>query len=197
MEESPVMFFGGKRTEITLIDVKPKLNSEKEKRIRLDFAIDLTSDALAEAPENIKEAYYAVTKDSLGLNPVGIVNEFQDAAISFYATKATKAPSLEVAGCTIRKLSVERKKDDVRLKFHINVPASREVWNWCFGNYGCGLAAEFEDMQPMLPHIKAAEPDGDGQGILEMEKSDPQPTVADANNVEPEAKKKSKKKKKK
>jgi hypothetical protein len=32
-------------------------------------------------------------------------------------------------------------------------------------------------MQPVFPQFKEANPDGDGQGILEMEKSDPIPTV--------------------
>lgn len=195
-----VDFFGEGRRELILVDVKPKLSKESEKRIRLDFSMKLTAQALETAPENVKEAFYAVTKDSLGLNPIGITSEFQDAVINFYATMKTKSPSLEVGGCTIRQLSVHRpeKADlddgDVRLKFHINVPASTEVWAWCYPAYGTEMAAEFEELQPLLPHIKAANPDSDGQGILGMEASDPQPTVVPDKTKKKPTKKASKKK---
>jgi len=157
----------------------------------------LTAEAISSAPESVKEAFYSVQKDSLGLNPIGIDAQFQDVVVSFFATKATKTPNLEVSGSKVKKLEVSRPEHktilddgDVRLSFRLLVPASQEVWKWGYSNFKAEVAVLFEEMQPLLPNIKAAEPDGDGQGILEMEKSDPIPTVAGE-----ESKKKSRKKK--
>lgn len=180
-----MQFFTEQKRMVTLLDVKPKLNTQDEKRVRLDLAMALTADALSGAPENVKEAFYAVTKDSLGLNIVGITTEFKDVKATFYSTPQTKTPSLEIAGCTLRQLEVSRPGNkielvdgDVSLGFHINVPANREVWRWCYDSFGSTLCMVVEEVQPFLPHIKAANSNGDGQGILDMEKQQAQSTIA-------------------
>lgn len=184
MQAAVGAFFDNTKVMVSLLDIKPKLNAQDEKRIRLDLSMVLTAEALSAAPENVKEAFYAVTKDSLGLNPVGLMAEFQDVKATFFATPQTKTPSLEIAGCTLRQLEVSRPEKkatlddgDVRLGFNITIPASREVWNWSYLNFGADLALLFEELQPMLPHIKEANPNGDGQGILNMEKQQVEPTV--------------------
>ena len=180
-------FFEGEKRPIILADVKPKLNREDEKRIRLDFVLPLTADTLDAAPEDVKDAFYAVNKDGRHLNPIGLTTEFESVECSFYATTETKTPQVELGGCTLRQLEVSRPKNktvledgDVTLTFHLNAPATMELWRWCFHAYGAEMAVLFESLEPAQMKIKAADPDGanDGQGILEMEKSQPAPTTA-------------------
>src|SRR5262249_8432456 len=55
-----VQFFTEGRCPVTLVDVKPKLNSEKEKRIRFDFSLPLTAKILEAGPRDVKDAFYEV-----------------------------------------------------------------------------------------------------------------------------------------
>jgi hypothetical protein len=185
-----IQFFTDKRCPITLTGVKPKLNSQSEKRIRFDFSLPLTSKLLESAPTDVKDAFYALAKDGSHLNPIGIATEFEGVVASFFETVATKSPTLELANCQIRQLEVSRPENkidladgDVRLGFHMNVPGSREAWAWAYRAFGTDLCAVFEAMQPVFPQIKAASPNGDGQGILNMEKQEEEPTVVKADDM--------------
>jgi hypothetical protein len=65
-------FFTGEKCMLTLMDVKPKLNQQNDRRIRFDFAMPLTAKILESAPQDVKDAFYAVVKDGGHLNPIGI-----------------------------------------------------------------------------------------------------------------------------
>lgn len=184
-------FFTGEKCMLTLMDVKPKLNQQADKRIRFDFSMPLTAEILKSAPRDVKDAFYAVAKGGAHLNPIGISAEFEGVIVSIFDTPQTKAARLELDNCTLKQLEVARPENklnlddgDVRLSFHMNVPASKDSWLWGFSCYGSDLCAVFEEMQPVFPQIKAAEPNGDGQGILSMEKQENQNTIATA---EPDA----------
>lgn len=184
MDAAVSLFSENTKQMVTLLDIKPKLNTEKEKRLRLDFSMPMTAKAMEGANESIKEAFYAVCKESVGLESGRIAKEYQDVKVKFFATPLTKTPAMELTGCTLRQLEVSRPTNklelgdgDVHLGFHINTPADQELWNWLFRQMGADLWLEFEEMQPMLPNLKAADPGGDGQGILNMDKSDASPTV--------------------
>lgn len=181
-------FFTDEKIDVKLVGVKAKPKENKIWTIRLALAMPLTAAVLADSPQNVVEAFNAIAKDDMGLNPIGLTAEFDEAVFTFYATKDTKAPSLEVGGCVIRGMQVERPEKkaelddgDVTLRFDLDVPASRDVWNWAYRNYGATMCAEIESVQMKLA-IKAADPDqkNDGQGILDMEKSDLQPTTIDS-----------------
>ncbi len=184
MEADAQQFFTGLKTLLTLVDVKPKLNQQNDKRIRLDFSMPITYVILKSAPEDIKDAFYALSKDNSHMNPIGITTEFEGVIVSIFDTPLTKHARLELANCTLKQLEVARPETkltlsdgDVRLSFHMNVPASRESWLWSYEAYGSDLCAVFEAMQPVFPTMKEANPNGDGQGILEMERQEAEPTV--------------------
>jgi hypothetical protein len=84
MAEEVESFFLNRKIELTLIDIKPKLNKENEKRVRFDFSMPLTAEVLEGAPKNVQEAFYAAAKDNLGINKVGIATEFEDVSLSFF-----------------------------------------------------------------------------------------------------------------
>jgi hypothetical protein len=180
-------FFAGEKIDLSLVGIKAKPKENKIWTIRLALSSPLTAKVLADSPQNVVEAFNAIAKDDMGLNPIGLTAEFDEAVFTFYATQQTKSPSLEVGGCVIRDMQVERpdKKavlddGDVKLRFNLDIPASREVWDWAYRNYGATLCAEIESVQMKL-NIKAADPEGKngGQGILEMGKTDAQPTTVD------------------
>lgn len=185
MNTQQAQFFTGQKCLLTLVDVKPKLNQQNDKRLRFDFAMPLTAEILKSAPRDVKDAFYAVSKDESHLNPIGIGTEFDGVVVNIFDTPLTKHARLELANCTLKQLEVARPDNkamlndgDVRLSFHMNVPASRDAWNWGYGCYGSDLCAVFEEMQPIFPQIKEANPNGDGQVILEMDKSEAHSTVA-------------------
>ena len=175
-------FFTDTKCLVTLMDIKPKLNTEGEKRVRFDFQMGLTAKLLDSAPEVIKSAFYAVAKEDAYLNPAGIPIEYEGVIASFFSTVQTKSPSLELANCKLQKLEVKRPENkatlddgDVKLKFHMNVPGSREAWNWAYSNFGMDICAVFEEMQPVFPTIKGETPT-DGQMLLgdEIKKAEAQ-----------------------
>lgn len=175
MQEASDFFSSGKHSML-LVDIKPKLNREDEKRLRLDFSMPLTADILAQAPQAVQDAFYAISKDGHTLNPIGVVREYQGAKVKFYATRLTAASEIAIEECTLRQLEVKRPKNkveladgDVTLKFHINAPASRKLWNYTYENYGATIFATFEDAQPLLPNIKSSsEVADDGQANLNL-----------------------------
>lgn len=180
-----VEFFKNEHCPLTLLDVKPKLNQQADRRIRLDFSMALTANILKSAPQDVQDAFYAISKEDSHMNPIGISTEFEGVIANFYATEKTKHASLELANCTLKQLEVARPENkavladgDVRLSFHMNIPASMEAWQWSYRAYATDFSAVFEAMQPVFPQIKAANPNGDGQGILNMEKQDTQSTIA-------------------
>lgn len=165
-------FFSADKNMVTLVDIKPKLNQEKEKRLRLDFSMPLTAEVLESAPQVVKDAFEAIVKDGSGLNPIGIIREYQGANIKFFATGATIKEDIAINECTLKDLEVLRpaKKidlddGDVKLLFHVNAPASRKLWVYAYENYGADVFVTFEDAQPLLPNVKAEE--NTDQGTLE------------------------------
>lgn len=181
-------FFSGEKLDMSLVGVKAKPKENKIWTIRLALVVPLTAEVLNDAPRNVTEAFYAVSKEDAGINAVGLSAEFDEAVFTFFATKETKTPSLEVGGCVIRNMQVERpdkKTDlddgDVKLRLDLDIPARRDVWAWAYSNFGAQVCAEIASVQMKLD-IKTADADkkNDGQGILAMEKSDPQPTVPDS-----------------
>jgi len=161
-------FFTGEKCLLTLIDVKPKLNQQSDKRIRFDFSMPLTAAILKSAPPDVRDAFDAVAKDGAHLNPVGISAEFEGVVVSIFDTPLTKAARLELENCTLKQLEVARPENkatlgdgDVRLSFHMNVPASKDSWLWGFANYGGDLCAVFEEMEPIFPALKEST-NGDG-----------------------------------
>lgn len=173
---------------MTLVDFQPRLSKAKEKRILLRFSMSLDAKTVSAAPKNISEAFYAVCKDDLGLNPVGIEAEFSDVAINFYATTETVTPTLKVSGCSLKKLQVvhpdkvEVNDGDIKLTFVVHVPASEKAIIWSYRNHACDLAAEFVEIQLSIPVAKEepAAKEGDSQ----MKLGETVPTDQSASNVE-------------
>jgi hypothetical protein len=204
MAEHAADFFIGEKQNAILYET-PKLDKKKS-TITLGFSMPLTAEAIKEAPESVKEAFYSVQKDSLGLNPIGIDSQFQDVTVSFFATKETKAANLETSGAKIKKMEVSRPDHktflddgDVRLSFRLLVPASQETWKWGYSNFKAEVAVLFEDMNPLLPHIREEKSDevDENQGVLEMQDhpADNPPAKNGAAKKKPAVKAKSKKKK--
>jgi len=185
-----VEFFEGK-VHLTLADIKPKLNNQKEKRIRLDFEALLTDDLEKRAPHSVQMAFNAACKKDI--SSVQIAEELDGIGVSFFELPDAVAghkqqprdPVQKIATCQVRGMIVKRKdkSNDILLDFHINAPASKALWNWVYDFHGCELFATFDATQAS---IAVADPEGksEGQGILAMEKPDPQPTMPAKNNPE-------------
>jgi hypothetical protein len=186
-------FFPDRKTTMMLVDFQPRLSKASEKRVLMKFSVPLDAETVDAAPINIKEGFYANSKDGLGLNPIGIEAEFADAIVNFYATPETATPSLKVSGCTLRKLQIihpEGKGDveEARLTFTMHVPASEKVIVWCYKNYGCDVAAEFAEVQLSIPAAKEdkAEPEQDDKQLKLVDQ--PAPTEEPAKKSKKKAK---------
>jgi hypothetical protein len=153
------LFFNSDKRLVTLTDVKPKLNTEKEKRIRFDFQMPLTAEALQVAPKPVTEAFYAVAKDGGGMVGAVLAQEIEGLTVRFFSTGKTLAAALTLTGCTIRQLEVTRpekgeiNEGDIQLGFHMNIPASREAWDWAYRHYGNDVFLACEETQPSLPGV--------------------------------------------
>lgn len=168
-------FFEGTKLPIVLASIMPKLNREDEKRLRLDFVMPLTAKTLDLAPEDVKDAFYAIVKDGRHINPAGITTEFTEVQCSFYATVDTKSPQIEIGSCTLRQLEVSRPKNkatlddgDVSLTFHLNAPANMDLWKWAYHGYGKEMAVLFESLEPVQLKIPAKAAEDTGQDALPL-----------------------------
>lgn len=167
-------FFSADKNMVTLVNIKPKLNKEGEKRIRLDFEMPLTAEVIESAPQPVSEAFYTVVKEGNLLNPVGIVREYQGANLKFFSTHMTASADLTISECTLQDLEVHRPEKkvnlddgDVKLKFVVNAPATRKLWIYAYENFGTDVFVTFEDAQPLLPNVKPESKADDGQATLE------------------------------
>jgi hypothetical protein len=159
-----VNFFNDTKPELIMLGMKTKLNKEKERRLRFDFAMKLTAVTLGFAPENVKESFYLVCKP-LSINPIGIEQTFRGAHISFFDTAKSRSASLKLSNCDIKAIEVikpdkaesELQDGDVRLLFCIDVLATKEIIGWFFDYWDSHMFAEFSETQLVVPEVKNAQ----------------------------------------
>lgn len=157
---NPLEFFPNRRRELQLTDVYPKLNSESEKRLLLEFKMPLTTDNLMGAPRQVQAAFEAIAKLDNGIPQAPIETEFEGVGGEFFGVPDQREPASLVVAATFRKLEVKREESgDVVLTFNTTVPWATKLWSWAGENLGATMFAEFHVTQPMLP-MKQESSDG-------------------------------------
>lgn len=165
-DKQVVNFFSDTKPELIMLGMKTKLNAQKERRLRFDFALKLTAATLEFAPENVKEVFYMICKP-LSINPVGIEQTFRGAHIAFYDTAKSRSASLKLSNCDIKSIEVirpdkaesELQDGDVRLLFCIDIIATKEAISWFYDYWDSHMFAEFSETQLVIPEVKAEKKD--------------------------------------
>src|ERR1700690_3730793 len=142
-----------------------KLNAQREKRIKINFAMVCTEDNLEGAPEEVVTAFNDVGAISQGIQKCIISSEFERVNMELHPL-ADKPAAIEISDCTMRALNVSRKikensPNDVVLQMCTTVPSSKKLKDYCGDNGGATIWVKFEQTQALL---SADDPPAASQG---------------------------------
>jgi hypothetical protein len=131
-----------------------KLNAQKERRIRLNFAMVCTEENLAGAPDHILTAFGDVAADENGIQKCIISTEFERINIAIHHLP-DKPKSHTLDDCTIRSVTISRKAkenspNDVVLHMVATVPYSKKLWSYLGDAGGTTVWVQFEQTQAIL-----------------------------------------------
>ena len=166
MRQNMEFFRDGEPRQITLDDIKLKLNTEGEVRIRLDFVMPLNNKSIEGAPKEVDKAYRQVSVMANACDKQHITSEYDDIGIELFMTPDNTSPMITLSKCKIQELWVFRptpdkgSTGDTFVKWHVNLPDSQEVWDWCHGYFGKVMWAAFHDDDTGSPEQTT------GQGVL-------------------------------
>lgn len=144
-------FFPGSKRKLVLEDWAPKMNNESEKRIRLDFAMQLTGENVVGMPSCIGQPFESMSKEDSADSKTILSTELEGITIEFWATETSKQRALLLTACTLRSFYLTRDEDStVSLRFNTTVPRDQVVVLWAHDNQGSTMWAGFTATQPSL-----------------------------------------------
>lgn len=152
------IFFPGQRRRINLDDFQPKLNSEKEKRLLLQFIMPITGQPLVGLPGFLGAAVEALEKDGSAIDEANITTELEGVTMDIWATDKSEKRDQLITAATLRKFQMVRKrvKEEtiVSLLFNCTIQASEKLLLWAFRNHGADMWIQFTETQPTIPEVK-------------------------------------------
>jgi hypothetical protein len=101
-------FFVGDPRPVTLRGWKPKCSAEKEKRLNLEFEMQLTDEMSEVAPPQIQRMRGIVAVGENGLATAPIETEFGPLSIEVFNTPDDTRPRFTLVGATVRNVVVFR-----------------------------------------------------------------------------------------
>jgi hypothetical protein len=153
-----MQFFTGQKRRLMLCDVALKLNSQNEKRIRLDFSMPLTGHSVVGMPTPVMKAFEAVAQLDNGIIDTDLALKADAQTIEFFPHDKRDAPRLlqlnnaELQSFTVSRPNTDqaKKRDEVTLYFTTTVPSSRKIWDWAYEHVGAEMFSVFTATQPQL-----------------------------------------------
>jgi hypothetical protein len=180
-------FFPGSRRKIELLDWRPLLNEQSEKRLRLDFLMFLTGQPPIGIPKFVAPSYEVMDKEGSAAKDTDLLVELEGVTVQAYSTESTEHPivietlglnlqdqekqlgagRVMVTGATLRNFKLVRETRDklalVCLKFSVTLKAEAGLVLWAYTYHGATFWAQFTETQPTIAKKKAAE-----EGTVQM-----------------------------
>ena len=163
--------FKGQKRKMRLKGWSPKMNSQNEPRLKLDFALMLTGQPTVGMPSEIMAAFDSVSTLDNAINHSNIESVPVPQTIEIYATDKSPRRMHLLTAAELQGLSVSRPKtakgdeNQVELFFTITVPADDDLCIWALKHNRKTFWAEFTPTQGVLRQQAKAE------------KENPQPTL--------------------
>jgi hypothetical protein len=101
-------FFAGQKRKLKLDGWSPKYNNEKEKRVRIDFAMPLTGQPAVGQPEFIKNSFVSMEKEESREKLVELMGTVDNCSIEFYDQPSAKDECMIINGATLDSFAMKR-----------------------------------------------------------------------------------------
>lgn len=167
-----ISFFPGNRRRVELEDWQPLLNSQDEKRVRLDILMPLTGEPVVGMPEWLSPAYQTMTRKGSVEKDIPITTEIEGCTFEGFSTEGSKRNieidkggldlskeemghrNVLIPGATLRNFKLVRvNRNDqgiVALKFSTTFKADAGLVLWALQYHGATFWASFVVTQATL-----------------------------------------------
>lgn len=177
MSEQAIKFFDGRR-KVELDDWRPLMNSESEKRLRLDLLLPLTGETYSGLPAFVLDPYEDMEKEQSAVKEIDLGTELEGMTLEAYATDKSgplevewdlgrdalleavddAARKLLLTNCTLRNFKLVRvargKEKLVCLAFSVTCKGAIGLAAWAYRYHGSTFWVQFSsDPAPLQKKI--------------------------------------------
>lgn len=148
-------FFAGMKRKLTIDGWSPKLNSEQEKRVLVEFELPLSGEQVTGHPQFIADSFASMEKEDSAEKKIELNMLIEGMSISFYDTPGSRDECQEWHSATFQSFEMARTVDGEShitvLRFKATLVRTVAILKWLHTYERKTVWAMFEATQGFIP----------------------------------------------